>query len=222
MSIFVEILLWAVIIIGAALGVHNGFIKMAGKPVKFVLSVSVAVSLCTAFSEGVVIPIIDKPITNYIYVFLSRNCPELNAENILEELPTVLKMAAGISGIDVEELAAEYAGVDIIYEITDKLSSPVIELFSLIISFVLVYFIVKLLITLILVLLDLIFSDGIFGAMNKVLGGVSGTILAVAAAWAIAVFVEFLFHINSDGMENAGYLYTIFNTYSPIELLLSF
>lgn len=221
-SVFIEILLWAIIVFGAVWGIHSGFIKMAGKPVKFVLSIVLAFSLCSVFASSVVMPIIDQPITNYIYEFLSKNCPDINAENILDELPTVLKMAAGMSGIDIEELASQYSGVDIIFEITDKLASPVIELFSLIISFVIVYFVAKLLITILLAVLDFIFNDGLFGAMNKVLGAASGTILALAAAWAVAVIVEFLFHINSDGMENAGYLYTFFNTYSPIELLLSF
>ena len=218
----IEILLWAIIAVGAALGIRSGFIRMAAKPIKFILAIVLAFSLCSSFAEGIVVTIIEKPITNYIYEFLAENCPNLSPENITEELPTVLKMAAGMYGVDLEELASQYAEMDIIGEITNTLATPVIEIFSLIISFVLIYLISKLLITLTLALLDLIFSDGIFGALNKILGGVSGTILAVAAAWAVAVIVEFLFHINSDGMENAGFLYTFFNTYSPIELLLSF
>ena len=218
----IEILLWAIIAVGAALGIRSGFIRMAAKPIKFILAIVLAFSLCSSFAEGIVVTIIEKPITNYIYEFLTENCQNLSPENITEELPTVLKMAAGMYGVDLEELASQYAEMDIIGEITNILATPVIEIFSLIISFVLIYFISKLLITLTLALLDLIFSDGIFGALNKILGGVSGTILAVAAAWAVAVIVEFLFHINSDGMENAGFLYTFFNTYSPIELLLSF
>lgn len=222
MNIFIEILLWAIIAVGAALGIKSGFIRMAAKPVKLVLAIVIAFSLATAFAEGVVVPIIETPITNYIYDFLSENCPEINAENIMEELPTVLKMAAGMYGVDLEELALEYAEFDIIREITNTLASPVIEIFSLIIAFVVLYFVSKLLISLALALLDLIFSGGIFGVLNRVLGGISGTVLAIVAAWGVAVLVEFLFHINSNGMENAGFLYTFFNTYSPIELLLSF
>ncbi len=222
MNIFIEILLWAIIAVGAALGIKSGFIRMAAKPVKLVLAIVIAFSLATAFAEGVVVPIIETPITNYIYDFLSENCPDINAENIMEELPTVLKMAAGMYGVDLEELAIQYAEFDIVREITNTLASPVIDIFSLIIAFVVLYFVSKLLISLALALLDLIFSGGIFGVLNRVLGGVSGTVLAIVAAWGVAVLVEFLFHINSNGMENAGFLYTFFNTYSPIELLLSF
>ena len=222
MSIFVEIILWAMIIVGVALGVKAGFIRMAAKPIKLILSLVLAFALCASFATTVVTPIIEQPITNYIYEFLIENCPELNIDNVVEELPTVLKMAAGMYGIDVEEIVAQNAGRDIIAEITAVLAEPVISIFATIISFVVLYFVFKLVVTIALALVDLIFSNGVFGALNKVLGGVSGAIISFAAAWAVAVLVEFLFHINGNGMENAGILYIFFNTYSPIELLLSF
>ena len=222
MSVFVEIVLWAILVVGIALGVRAGFIRMAAKPVKLILSLVLAFTLCTSVAEGVVAPIIEQPITNYIYEFLAENCPELNIENVVEELPTVLKMAAGMYGIDVEEIVAQNAGRDIIGEITAVLAEPVISIFAIIISFVILFLVSKLLVTLALALVDLVFSNGVFGALNKTLGGLSGAIISVAVAWAVAVIIEFLYHINGTGMENAGILYVFFNTYSPIELLLSF
>ena len=222
MSIFVEILLWVILLVGVALGIRSGFIRMAAKPVKLILSLVLAFSLCTSVAEGIVTPIIEQPITNYIYDFLAENCPELNIENVAEELPTVLKMAAGMYGINVEEIVAQNAGRDIIAEITAVLAAPVISILAIIVSFVLLYFVAKLLITLALSLIDLIFSNGIFGALNKILGGISGAVISFAVAWALAVLIEFLYHINGNGLENPGLLYTFFNTYSPIELLLSF
>ena len=222
MSIFVEILLWVILVIGIALGIKSGFIRMAAKPTKLILSLVLAFSLCTSVANGIVAPIIEQPITNYIYEFLVENCPEINIDNVAQELPTILKMAAGMYGIDIEEIVAQNAGRDIIAEITATLAEPVISIFALIISFVLLYVISKLLITLALSLIDLIFSNGVFGALNKTLGGISGAIISFAVAWAVAVFIEFLYHINGAGLDNPGILYTFFNTYSPIELLLSF
>ena len=212
MSIFIEILLWAIIVVGVALGIRAGFIRMAAKPVKLILSLVLAFTLCTSVAEGIVAPIIEQPITNYIYDFLAENCPELNIENVAEELPTVLKMAAGMYGIDVEEIVAQNAGRDIIGEITTVLAEPVISILAIIVSFVILFVVSKL----------LIFSNGVFGVLNKTLGGISGAIISLAISWAVAIFVEFLYHINGTGLENPGFLYTFFNTYSPIELLLSF
>lgn len=222
MNIVIEILLWVAIALGAILGIKAGFISMASKPIKLVLAIVIAFSLCTSVAEGIIAPIIEQPITNYIYDFLVENCPELNIENVAEELPTVLKMAAGIYGINVEEIIAENAGRDIIAEITLTLASPVIHILSIIVSFVLLYIVSKLLVALLLSLVDLIFSNGVFGALNKTLGGISGTVISLAIAWGIAIFVEFLYHINGTGLEDPGILYSFFNTYSPIELLLSF
>lgn len=222
MSIFIEILLWAIIVVGVALGIRAGFIRMAAKPVKLILSLVLAFTLCTAVAEGVVTPIIEQPITNYIYDFLAENCPDLNIENVAEELPTVLKMAAGMYGIDIEEIVAQNAGRDIIGEITAVLAEPVISILAIVVSFVILFVVSKLLITLVLSLIDLIFSNGVFGVLNRALGGISGAVISVAVAWAVAIFVEFLYHINGTGLEDPGFLYTFFNTYSPIELLLSF
>ncbi len=222
MSVFVEIVLWVILVAGVALGVRAGFIRMAAKPVKLILSLVLAFTLCASVAEGIVTPIIEKPITNYIYEFLVKNCPEINVENVAEELPTVLKMAAGMYGIDVEEIVASNAGLDIIAEITTVLADPVISIFAMIISFVILYFVSTLLITLILSIVDLIFSNGVFDALNRTLGGVSGAIISFAVAWALSVFIEFLCHINGGGLKDPGLLYTFFNTYSPIELLLSF
>lgn len=222
MNIVIEILLWVAIALGAILGIKYGFISMASKPIKLVLAIVIAFTLCTSLAEGIVAPIIEQPITNYIYNFLVENCPVLNVENVAEELPTVLKMAAGIYGINLEEVVAENVGRDIIAEITASLASPVVQILSIIVSFVILYIVSKILVALALSLVDLIFSNGVFGVLNKVLGGISGTVISVAIAWAIAVFVEFLYHINGTGLENPGVLYSFFNTYSPIELLLSF
>ena len=222
MSIFIEIILWAMIVAGVALGVKTGFIRMASKPVKLILSIVIAFALCVPFAEGVVAPIIEKPISNYVYEFLLKNCPELNVENIAQELPTILKIAAGMYGIDIEEIVAQNAGLDIIAEITSVLSTPVIAILSTIISFVLLYFVSKLVITLILSLIDLIFSNGVFGVLNRTLGGISGAVISMALAWALSIFIEFICHINGSGLEDPGLLYNFFNTYSPIELFLSF
>ena len=208
MSIFIEILLWAIIVVGVALGIRAGFIRMAAKPVKLILSLVLAFTLCTAVAEGVVTPIIEQPITNYIYDFLVENCPDLNIENVAEELPTVLKMAAGMYVIDVEEIVAQNAGRDIIGEITAVLAEPVISILAIVVSFVILFVVSKLLITLALSLIDLIFSNGVFGVLNRALGGISGAVISVAVAWAVAIFVEFLYHINGTGLEDPGFLYT--------------
>lgn len=221
MSTIIEIILWALIAAGVVLGAKNGFIHMAAKPVKLVLALILAFSFSAAVAEELIIPMIEQPITNYIYDLLVKNCPDLNIETIANDLPLILKLAAAMYGINIEEIVAENAGRDIIAEITATLAEPVINIVSVVVSFVVIFVVSTILIAIVIKVLDLIFSEGIFGVINKILGGAAGVVLSLAIAWAVAFLAELIFHIKADGKETLGILYDFFNTYNPIDLLLS-
>lgn len=216
-SIAFEIILWLMILVGVILGIRAGFVRMAAKPLKLVLAIVVAFAFCSLVAESVVIPMINEPITNYIYGFLAENCPELSINNVAEEIPTVLKFAANLYGINLEEIVAQNAGRDIIAEITSVIATPVVRILAIAASFLVLYIASKIVVALAFALIDLLFSYGIFGSLNKILGALCGGVVAFGVAWAVAVLVKTVFHVDVDGI-----LYEFFNTYSPIELLLSF
>ena len=72
------------------------------------------------------------------------------------------------------------------------------------------------------------FKEGVFGILNRILGFIFLTIIAVAAAWVLAVLISFVinlpaFHdINAIKEFTGGPFYRFFNNYNPVELLLSF
>ena len=66
LTIILDIVLCAIIIIGAILGIKRGFVKMAAKPVRFVAAVAIAFSLSPVISESIVLPMIEGPVTNYM------------------------------------------------------------------------------------------------------------------------------------------------------------
>jgi hypothetical protein len=82
--------------------------------------------------------------------------------------------------------------------------------------------------SLILAILKAVFSHGAFGALNKAAGFLFGAAFSTLLAWGVAVVFEYVIHLptfasaewamNFDG----GFVYDFFNTYNPIELLLSF
>ncbi len=222
MSTVIEIILWVILAIGVFLGAKNGFIHMAAKPVKIVLAFILAFSFSAAIAEEMIIPMIEAPITNYINGLLIENCPDLNIESVANELPLILKIAAAMYGINIEEIVAENAGRDIIAELTVTLSEPVVNILSVVISFVVIFVISIALIAVVLAILERIFSEGIFGLINRIVGGVAGAVLSLAIAWIIALLAELIFQIKAIGAETPGFLYDFFNTYNPIDLLLSF
>ncbi len=226
LNIIVNIIICAIFIAGVIIGIKRGFISLAAKPVKFFAALFIAFSLCSVFASAVVYHIIEAPITNYIKDFLYANCEGLTASNASEELPTILKISAAIFGIDIDEVAVN--ATNVLDSIVESLTSPVISVVSVIISFVLLYFISKILLSVLLWFLNLVFRSGVFGFLNKLLGTVFGLCLAVIAAWVFVSVFEYAIHLpmfegNAVVSEFEGtFLYGFFNSYSPIELLLSF
>ena len=226
LNVTVNIIIAAMFVVGVVIGLKRGFISLAARPVKFFLAIAIAFSFASSFGAAVVSPIIEAPITNYIKDFLYTNCEGLTASNATEELPTLLKISAGIFSIDIGEVAN--SATNVLDSIVESLTAPVISVISVIIAFILLYFVSKLLLSFALWFINLVFQSGVFGFLNKLLGTVFGLCLAIIAAWAFVAVFEYAVHLpvfasNPAVAEFEGtFLYGFFNSYSPIELLLSF
>ena len=112
--------------------------------------------------------------------------------------------------------------------LVSELAQPVVHIFAIIVSFVLLYFALRLLLTLLFALINLLLNRGLIGVVNKILGCVFTTLFAVIIAWAFVSVFDYALNLpflsdkewamNFDG----GYIYKFFKSISPIELLLSF
>lgn len=223
MSFIVDIVLALIVLIGAIVGLRRGFILTVAKPVKFVLCLIIAFSLASPVAERVVEPMIGDALENQMTDFLTEKIEE-SADGEFE-IPTLIKLAAGVLDIDLESLesAENYAEV-LISEIAD----PIIHLFSTVISFFLLYFVLKFVLGILLKLLNAIFDRGIVGALNKALGLIFSTFFSLVIAWCAASLFEFLINTSLlDGVAwanefDGGFIYNFFKSTNPIELLLSF
>lgn len=226
LKLFYELALLAILAGGVYIGIKKGFVSIMAKPVKLFASILLAIGLADGFATVFITPVIEKPVTNHIAGFLYEHCPTLTAATASEQLPTLLKISAAIFNIDINGITAT-SETDIITSIVRHLAHPAIHVVGVVISFVLVYFIGRLLFTLAFYLINRFCKGGIVGKANKTLGIIFGFSLAFIAAWAFAGFSEFIF--NTAAFETtamADYrgwlLYRFFNSFSPIELLLSF
>ena len=230
LNVILNIVLCGIIIFGAVIGIKKGFISMAAKPVKFVLALVIAISACALFADAVIYPIIEAPISNYVKDFLYANCGGITSATVNDDLPTLLKIAASLFEININEVAnnAQGAGNAVLDAIVDHLTSPVISVIADIISFVVLYFVSKLVLSLAFWFINIVFESGVFGFFNKTLGIVFGTAVAIIVAWALVAVLEFVFHSTLlHDLEmfrdfEGAFLYKFFSTYNPIELLLSF
>lgn len=228
LKIIVDLVLVAIIIGGVILGLKKGFTKIVARPVKLIASLVLAFSFCSGFGESIIAPIIDAPIQGYLSNFLYENCASITAENVTEELPTLVKIAAAAFGIDIEQIAAGAAVNAILDEIILNITSPVISLISTVLGFIAVYLLSRLGFAIAFLIIDLVFNGGLLGAINKLLGLIFGTAFAFIIAWGLAVVLELIFNLpafaSNEFISNyeGGWLYNFFNTFNPMELLLSF
>ena len=227
MNIIIDIILCAIVALGVYIGFRCGLLKIAAKPVKFFAVLAFAIGFAKRFAKTVVAPFIGPSVTGYVSSFLRDNSAEITAENVSEKLPTVLKISAAVFNIDVNEIAST-ATDSVVERIIEKLTAPLISLVAVVISFLLLYVLGKLLFALLVSLLNGIASHGVLGILNKTLGVVFSTALFILIAWGVAVVMELVFSMPAfsenpaiSGFEG-GIVYKFFNTYNPIELILSF
>ena len=223
----VDAVLVTVVFIGAVMGYKRGFIAFIAKPLKFVLSLVLSFGYASSFATSVITPMIEAPATNYIKEFLYTNCQNITAENVSEELPTMLKIAAATFNVDVSQIANDATGT-VVDALADKLTAPVIGVISTIISFVVLLIIVNIVLSIVIAIIKSLFKNGVLGFFNKGLGLVFGFAFSFVVAWALAVGFDFAIHLPALA-DNAwiqsfegGAIYKFFNEYNPIELLLSF
>ena len=227
LKIIIDIIIVLIIGFGAFWGVKKGFIATLAKPVKFFASLILAIMLSTIVATYIVEPIVEEPITSQISHFLVEKCENATVENADERIPTVLKFAAGVVGINIKDITASTID-EYVSSLVSELSHPVVHIFSIIVSFAFLYLVLRLLFTLIFALINHLLNRGFIGVINKILGCVFTTLFAVIIAWAFVSVFDYALNLpflsdkewamNFDG----GYIYKFFKSISPIELLLSF
>ncbi len=225
-NVIIDAILVLIFLAGAIYGFKSGFINTVAKPVKFVCALLIAFNLCVPVANLVIQPIIQEPITFQITEYLNEQCQHLTSDNIATEMPTILKMAAAMFGIDItSEL---FNTENIIAAIVENLAVPVIHILAVVIGFILLYFISKIVLSLAVALLNAVFDSGVTGIINKAVGGVLGAFFGFVISWAAAAIFSFIIgfpfmqEIEWVTQFSGGIVYNFLSEYNPIDILLSF
>ncbi len=227
LKIILEIILIGILVGGSYYGIVTGFFKMATKPLKLIASLLFSYALCGVVGKYIIAPIIQSPITNYVKDFMYEHCADLSPDNVVTEIPTLLKMAG--AAFDVNVMADPTATTDqMLNTVINDLTYPAVQIVSAIFAFIILFFVGKLLISLGIWVVNSYVSVGVLGKVNQVMGFVLAFVLAFLAAWVLAGLLDFIFHLGifngSELIRNfkGGWIYQLFVSFSPIELLLSF
>jgi uncharacterized membrane protein required for colicin V production len=227
-NVIFDIILVGILVAGAILGYKNGFIDTVAKPVKFVLAIALALSLAGTVGQYVVEPIIGPAISHKLSDILVEKYSEVTAANANESLPTLIKFAASMCGVNIEGVASTADGVSVIEAVVDAVTAPVVDIMGTIFGFVIVYFASKILLNVVMIFVNSAVSRGIVGALNRTLGCVLTLFLAFVVVWAVTSVSEFILNIpiiaSAQWVENftGGPVYRFFRSFTPLDLLLSF
>ena len=228
LNVVFDIILVGILLYGAAMGIKNGFLITIAKPVKFIASLVLAFSLASVVGTYLIEPIIGPAISNRLSEILIEKYSEITAETASESLPTLIKIAAGICGVDIEGIAAGADGISVIEAVVDAVTSPVVHIIGIIFGFVIAYFIAKLVVNFVMIFINSFVNKGVAGKVNKALGCVFSVFFAFVIGWAFTSISEFIFNIPAiasiDWVQNfnGGAIYRFFRTFTPLDLLLSF
>ena len=227
-NIIFDVLLVGILLAGAIIGYKNGFLDTVARPVKFIAALALAFSLASTVGEFLVEPIIGPAISHKLSDILVEKYSEITAANANESLPTLIKFAASMCGVNVENIASSAEGVSAIEAIVEAVTAPVVEIMGVIFGFVIAYFASKIFLNLAMSVINTMISGGIIGSVNKALGCVLTLFLAFVVVWGITSFSEFIFNIpviaSTDWAESfsGGPVYRFFRSFTPLDLLLSF
>ena len=227
-DVLFDIIIVAILAVGAILGIKNGFIDTIARPVKFVAAIALAFSLAAPIGNAIIEPIIGPAISHKLSDILVEKYSEITAATANESLPTLVKFAASLCGVDVTGVASGADGISAIEAISQAVTAPVVDIMSTIFGFIIVYFASKIILNVIMFLINSLVDGGLIGALNKTLGCVFTLFLAFIVVWALTSISEFILNIPAiaslDWVEgfSGGPIYKFFRSFTPLDLLLSF
>ena len=218
-TIIVDVVLASFIILGFIIGIKRGFIKSVTKPLKTIGAFLIAYFSAKPIAVKIIVPLIGGPLANQIEAYVNENCSNVNSE-----VPTLVRLAASIAGIQIDGMEEGGTIADVVHTLTD----PLVELIAVVITFVLLFFVSKLLLALFFKLLDSVFNSSVLAVPNKILGCILNTICGAVIAWVTTIVFDFIIHLPLLETQawaaefSGGFIYDFFLNFSPAELLLSF
>ena len=194
-NVLFDMILIGILLVGAIIGAKHGFVETVAKPVRFILAWVLAFALARPVGSFLVEPMIGPAISHKLSDILIEKYANITAANASRDLPTLVKIAASICGVDIQQIATASDGATVIESIADAVTAPVVEVISIIFGFVIALFISKLLLRFALILINSIVNTGVAGTVNRTLGCVLTIFLAFIVGWGFTSICEFVKNI---------------------------
>jgi uncharacterized membrane protein required for colicin V production len=217
-----------ILAIGIIVGLKNGFIKTVAKPVRVFLSFLASVSWSEPLGARLIKPWISAPLTNKLASYITEVCNGLTADMASEEMPSVIKFAASLYDIDLNEVA-KGTGEALAQSIVSAVTDPFVGIVSTVLAFAIIFIVSSLVLGLVLAIINKLAEDGgLIEFVNRAFGCVTMFLFAFLIVWALVSASDIILNIPAvHDMAwvqefTGGYIFKFFKNFSPIEIILSF
>ncbi len=211
-----DFILLAVVLIGMLFGLKQGFFNSIPSFVRHIAAFGLTVFISSAVIDFWTGPYFSGMIAEKVEAYIIENCPEITSETAVAMLPTALMVIAGMFGVEIPS-SSGITSEEFIKTLAKVISEPIGNVIAVVVTYVALFLIITIVLKLLLMLLDVIFSQGILGWINRILGMIlSGGICALIAMIVANITMFFVPDFQGGGVFN------FFLKLNPLSFLLSF
>lgn len=210
MSLFLDIVVVAIILISIFISARKGFVRTLISAVGFVLAVILAFTFSTPISNAIVDKFVKPAIEEKtIAVLEDSSIAGIGeaADKIWNELPSFVANAAESSGVGKDAIIENFSNTslgtveDVAEGLTDNVFVPVVGNLVKAITTLVIFVVLIILVSFLAKIVNKMFSGMIFGKFNRLLGG------ALGAAKGIGIALIFCLIISTfAGLSDNGFL----------------
>jgi len=237
MSIIIDILLAAIIVIGIAVGVKKGFVRSVMNFVTFIASFICAWQFTPMLAEYYLNSHLMSKVTNTVSDAISsiigNGIGSITVGDLIAEQPPafsdiVSRYAANITDLERFYYTQVSTGTEAIQRnVSEFIAGPVAETLSAVLAFLSIFLGITIVLTIAASILDLIFKLPVLNSLNRALGFVIGAFCGLLYTWAAAIVLVAVIpsltalypEVFSESLFENSILLNVFYEYNPFRYL---
>ncbi|MBR4099972.1 MAG: CvpA family protein [Clostridia bacterium] len=205
MSIVIDLIIVAIILVTALISAKQGFVRAVIEVVGFVAAVLVAFSVSAPLADITYEKVIEPPILSSVSENAAQSTAQ-TADSVWESLPSFITNNSEKLGITKEHIekivvdstlsSADTALNEISQKAVKPVATGILETLYAVILIVVLLFVVKILAK----LLNKAFSFSVVGKLNRTLGGLLGVVKGLAIALIVCEIVVLIISFTHNGI----------------------
>lgn len=205
MSIFIDLIVIAIIILMAVISAKRGFVRVAVEVAGFVAAVILVFSVNGPLANLTYDKVIEPPIVNSVEKITQENVT-VSLDATWEALPDFITSNADKLGISKENLNqnisenAEQTTEGIVKSISGEVLKPIIVNILKAVYAIIMMVVLIILVKFLARVINKLFSFSVIGKTNTALGGVLGAVKGLIIAWLFCSVVYLIISLTENGI----------------------